>query len=134
MRSGVDGQDEALMAAWLCHSKMVLALSVWKQREAWSGSHLLLKVLSQGFKQHLDSCKGSRRTAPADRAQDGETDEDDAEHYQELATFEASKVSFLHAVQVSTRQLQGGQESGVSFRNGCTCRPAGCIAPTPCCM
>ncbi len=93
------------LVAWLCHSKMVHALSLWRQREAWSGSHLLLKVLSQGFKQHLDSCKGSRRKAPADRAQEGEADEDeedDAEDPQELATFEASKVSFLHTVQVST--------------------------------
>ena len=125
------------MAAWLYHSRMVHALSMSKQREAWSGSHLLLKVLSQGFKQHLDSCKGSRRKAPGDHAQEGEADDDedeDAEDPQELATFEASKVRLQCAVQISIRQLQGVQEMGASLRSGCTCWPAGCITPISCCM
>ena len=49
---------------------------------------------------------------------------------QELATFEASKVCFRPAIQISPRQLQGVQKAGVSLRSGCTCRPAGCIAPS----
>ena len=34
MHTGGEYQEEVSMAAWLCHSKVAHALSLWKQREA----------------------------------------------------------------------------------------------------
>lgn len=55
------------------------------------------QVLSQGFKQHLGWCKGTRQEAQDRRGSEGEEDveDEDAEdegHPQELAAIDASKV------------------------------------------
>ena len=55
------------------------------------------QVLSQGFKQHLGWCKGTRKEAQ-DEGEDGDEEEADEEEgdTQEVAAIEASKVLTAH--------------------------------------